>query len=346
MTKGLEIGIMSSHAEASGVNISSRVEGHGTEDASEETSNGGTCTPCFKPVRPRLRSADTAGEGRSSSVEHLVRPALPGRKAHRKTCKEDNRGRWKEGNEEADEEGQNVERVGGKNAGKQKQRKTGRTESLGDGALESQGRGSTESLSSSSSDIQLNSALEVGEGSNNLKRGHSCPKPHCTGCSHTNNTSLTAQSPRPPTQSRSTSLSPQRLSSRTASGDLHRYAFSSSRDLDPFWAEVRTGAATGCSPQSHHTQTHIPSLPSSDLGEEEEDVEDGEEEGSGVMEVMSQTMTPALVPACAPLGERRMSKREKNRMKCLRRRQRRRERWRQSQLQESRQVNDTLNSTE
>ncbi|XP_045890133.1 E3 ubiquitin-protein ligase RNF180 [Micropterus dolomieu] len=140
---------------------------------------------------------------------------------------------------------------------------------------------------------------------------------------------------------------PQRLSSRTAAGDLHRYSFSSSREPDPLWVDVRTGAATGRSSQSHPTQTRIQSLTSSELGEEEEeqeeeeegeeDVEDGEEEGSGVMGVMSQSMTSAAVLPCVPFGERRMSKREKNRIKCLRRRQRRRERWRQSQLQENRQ---------
>ncbi|XP_023249298.1 E3 ubiquitin-protein ligase RNF180 isoform X2 [Seriola lalandi dorsalis] len=306
---------MSSHVGASGVNVSSRVGGRGTEDASEENSNGETYTPCFKAVRPMLRSADPAGEGRSSTVEHLVRPALPGRKAHRKTCSEDNRGRWRDGNEERDEERQYAEHVGGKERGKQRQRKTGRTETCGDGAQESQGRGSTESLSSSNSDIQLNSALEVGEGSNNLQRGHTCPRPHSIGFSRTNTTNLNAQSPRPamrsmssplpqpPIQSRSTPLSPQRLSSRTAAGD--RYPFSSPRELDPFWMEVRTGAATGRPSQSHHTQTRIPSLTSSELGEEEEeeeedeeeeeeeeeDVEDGEEEGSGVME--SSTGNPS-----------------------------------------------------
>ncbi|TMS03475.1 E3 ubiquitin-protein ligase RNF180 [Larimichthys crocea] len=130
---------------------------------------------------------------------------------------------------------------------------------------------------------------------------------------------------------------------------MHSYSFSSSREPDPFWVEVRTGATIGRSSQSHHTQSHIPSLTSSELGaevqeeeveeeeEEEEEVEDGEEGGSGVMEVMSQTVTSAAALPCVPFGERRMSKREKNRIKCLRRRQRRRERWRQSQLQESRQ---------
>lgn len=77
-------------------------------------------------------------------------------------------------------------------------------------------------------------------------------------------------------------------------------------------------------------------------GEEEGDLEDGEELGSGVMGVMGQTVSSALVLPGVPFVDRRMSKREKNRIKYLRRRQRRRERWRQSQLQESRQVNDTI----
>ncbi|XP_037634438.1 uncharacterized protein si:dkey-250l23.4 [Sebastes umbrosus] len=344
---------MSSHLGPSGVNGSSRVGGRGSEDGGEENSDNETYTPCLKAVRPRLRSADPAGEGRSSGVEQLVRPALPGRKAHRKTCSKDNRGRWRDGNQDRDEERQNVEHVGGRERGKQRQRKTERTETRGDGARDRQGTGSTESLSSSNSDIHFNSTLEVGEGSNNLQRGYI--RPPSIGCTRTITTNLNPQSPRPalkstssalpqpPIQTRSTRLSPQRLLSRTTTaGDLHRYPFSSYREPDPFWAEVRTGAAAGRSSQNH--QTHIPSLTSSELGEEEEeeeevedDVEDGEEGGSGVMEVIGQTVTSAAVPPCVPFGERRMSKREKNRIKCLRRRQRRRERWRQSQLQESRQ---------
>ncbi|XP_073321874.1 E3 ubiquitin-protein ligase RNF180 [Pagrus major] len=62
---------MSSHAGASGVNGSSRVGGRGAEDASEDNSNNETYTPCLKALRPRLRCADPAGEGRSSSVEQL-----------------------------------------------------------------------------------------------------------------------------------------------------------------------------------------------------------------------------------------------------------------------------------
>ncbi|XP_031161535.2 uncharacterized protein si:dkey-250l23.4 [Sander lucioperca] len=341
---------MSSHLEPSGVNGSSRVGGRGSEDDREENSNNETYTPFLKTVRPRLRSADPAGEGRSSSVEQLVRPALPGRKAHRKTCIKDNRGRWREGNQDRDEERQNVEHTGSREKGKQRQRKTERTGTHGAGAQDRQGTGSAESLSSSNSDIQLNSPLE---GANNLQRGSTCPRPPSIGCTRNITANLNPQSPQPamrsmssalpqpPIQTRSTTLSPQRLSSRTAAGDLHCNPFSLPRETDPFWMEVRTGTATGRSSQSH--LTHIPSLTNSELGEEEEeeeeeDVDDGEEGGSGVMEVIGQTMTSAVVPPCVPfLPERRMSKREKNRIKCLRRRQRRRERWRQSQLQESRQ---------
>ncbi|KAF3851214.1 hypothetical protein F7725_012986 [Dissostichus mawsoni] len=103
--------------------------------------------------------------------------------------------------------------------------------------------------------------------------------------------------------------------------------------------EVRTAASSGR--LSQIPQTHIAS---SVLGagegeedDEQEGLEDGEEGGSGVVEVTGQAMTSAVVLPYVPFGERRMSKREKNRIKCLRRRQRRRERWRQSQLQESRQ---------
>ncbi|XP_068994622.1 E3 ubiquitin-protein ligase RNF180 [Embiotoca jacksoni] len=333
---------MSSHAGASGLNGSSRAGGSGTEDAGEENSNNETHTPCSKAVRPRLRTADPAGEGRSSSVEQLVRPALPGRKSHRKTCIADTRGRWREGNEDRGEERLSAELLGGKERRKQRHRKTERADTHGDGGQDRQGRGSTESLSSSNSDIQLNGILEVGEKSNNLQRGHTCPRPQGIGCTRNVTPNVNSQSPRPSIRTRSIPLSPRRLSSRPAAGDLHHYSFTSSREPDPFWVEVRTGAATGRSSQSGHTQ--IPSLTFSELGEEEEEneedeenVEDGEEGGSGVMEVMSQTMTSAVLVPCVPVGERRMSKREKNRIKSLRRRQRRREKWRQSQQQESRQ---------
>lgn len=347
---------MSSHVGASGLNGSSRVGVCGTKDADKENDSNETCIPCSKTVRPRPGSANPAEEGRSSGVGQLVRPALPGRKAYKKTCSKDNRGRQIEGIQERDEERQNVDYVEGRNKGKQRRIKTERPETHEDVAQNIQEEGSIESLSSSNSDIQLNSGLEVGEGSNNLSRRHSCPRP---GCSRTSITNLNAQSPRPATrsmssaspqpsiQTRSTPLSPQRLSSRSAAEDSN--SFSSPRQPDPFWVKVRTEAAARRSSQSHHTQTHIPTLTNSELGDEEEeeeedqDVEDGGGGGNGVLEVMSQTMTLAVVPPCSPFGERRMSKREKNRIRCLRRRQRRRERWRQSQ-QESRQVNETLAS--
>ncbi|XP_034452041.1 uncharacterized protein si:dkey-250l23.4 [Hippoglossus hippoglossus] len=317
---------MSCHAGASGVNGSSRVGSQGTEDASEERE---TYTSCLKTVRPCLRSADPAGEGRSSGGEHLMRPALPGRKSHRKTCREDGRGRWREDNQETEEERHRVGHVEGRDRGKQRQRKTERTETHGDG-----GTGSTGSSSSCNS-------VEAREGSHNFQRGHTCLRPLSIACSQTTPFNLNAQSPRPtmragssslpqpPIQSRTTPLSPQ----RRPAGASHRHPLRSSREPDPFWVEVGTGAATGRSSQSRR---------STELGEEEEgeeeeeEVEDGEEEGSGVMDVMSQAVTPAVLPPCVPFGERRMIKREKNRIKCLRRRQRRRERWRQSQL-ESRQ---------
>nr|XP_019958247.1 PREDICTED: uncharacterized protein LOC109639302 [Paralichthys olivaceus] len=319
---------MNCHAGASGVNAKSRVRSQGPEDASEERE-----TSCLRTVRPCLRSADPAGEGRSSGAEHLMRPALPGRKSHKKTCREDGRGRWREDNQETEEERRSVEHVEGKDRGKQRQRKTERTETRGDG-----GTGSTGGSSSCNS-------LEAREGSNSFPRGNTYLRPLSIACSQTIPINLNAQSPRPtargassslpqpPEPSRTTPLSPQ----RRPAGALHRHPLSSSREPDSSWVEVGTVTATGQSSQSRH---------SSELGEEEEgeeeeeeeeeDVEGGDEEGSGVMDVMSQTMTLTVVPPSVPFGERRMIKREKNRIKCLRRRQRRRERWRQSQL-ESRQ---------
>lgn len=338
---------MSSRVGASGVKGSSRVECHGTEDVSEDSSNNKACS---KAVRQRQRSADLAGEGKSSSVEQLVRPALPGQKAHKKTSSKDNEGRWREENQDREEDRLNAEYVEGRERGKLRQRKTERT--AAHGAQDREGRGSTESLSSSNSDFHSNNILDAGEGSI-LQTGQS------NACTLTNSASLNPQSPgpalssmcsappQPPIQRRSTSLSPQRRSSRTA-GELHCYSFRSPREPDPFWVEMRTGEGNVRSSQSHHTQTHIPPLTSSELGEEEEEeeveeeenLEDGDEGGSGVMELMGQTMTSGVVPSYVPLGERKMSKRERNRIKCLRRRQRRRDRWRQNQLQESRQVND------
>ncbi|XP_062236144.1 uncharacterized protein rnf180a [Platichthys flesus] len=316
---------MSCHAGASGVNGSSRVGSQGTEEASEERE---TYTSCLKTVRPSLRSADPAGEGRLRDGEHLMRPALPGRKSHRKTCREEGRGRRRADNQETEEERHRVGHVGGRDRGKQRQRKTERTETHGD-----RGTGSTGSSSSCNS-------LEAGEGSHNFQRGHACLRPLSIACSQTTPINLNAQSPRPTMRAGSSSLPQPPIQSRTTplspeghpAGASHRHPLSSSREPDPFWVGVRTGPATGRSSQSRHSTE----LGEEEEGEEEEESEDGEEEGSGVLDVMSQAVTPAVVPPCVPFGEWRMIKREKNRIKCLRRRQRRRERWRQSQL-ESRQ---------
>ncbi|XP_047446739.1 uncharacterized protein rnf180a isoform X2 [Mugil cephalus] len=327
---------MSSHVGASGGNGSSRVGHSETEDAREENSNNETHLLCFKTVRPRLRSADPAGERGSSSVEQLVRPPLSGRKALRKTCHEDNRGRWREGNQDRGEERVSADHSGARERGKQRQRKMERADTREDGAQDTHGRGSSESLSSSNSDIHLNSILEAGEGSNGSQRGHTGFRPQGIGCTRTSSSSPNSQSPWPAVQTRTIPLSPHRLSSRPTAADLHRYTFSPSREPDPFWVEVRT--------QSRRGSTHVPLLTFSEVREEEEEEEedeengeDGEEGGSGVMEVMGQTLTSAVVPPFVSLEERRMSKRQKNRIKSLRRRQRRREKWRQSQQHESRQ---------
>lgn len=336
---------MSSRVGAAGVNGSSKVGGRGSEDASEDDGNKEVCYSGLRPVRPRPRSADAAGEERPSGVEHLVRPALPGRKAHRKTCMRDSRTRWREGNLDREEERMS-ELVVSRERGKQRLRKTEVYE-------ERQGRGNAEGSSSSNSDIQLSSTWETGEDSN-LHRGQTCLHRVQTFTSNLNPHSswpvMRSVPPallQPQSESRASPLSSQRLSSRAAGGEQH--LLRSSREPDPFWADVRREAGTSRSSHSHHSQAH-----GSELGEEEEQeegdeeaeeegdevVEDGEEGGSGVMEVMSRSVTSATLPLVA-FGERRLSKREKNRLKCLKRRQRRRERWRQSQLQESRQVSDS-----
>ncbi|KAM4577094.1 uncharacterized protein rnf180a [Odontesthes bonariensis] len=328
---------MSSYVRTSVVSGSSRVGGGGNGDAGEENRNSESHNLCSKAVRPRLRSSDPAREGRSSNVEQLVRPALPGRKSHRKTFTEGRR--WREGNQERDEERPRAEHWGSREREKQRQRETKSTETHGDGTHDGQGRRSTESSPSSNSDIQLNSILETGEGSNNSQRRNTYPRPQGIGFTQNITSNSNSQSPRPAIQTRSTALPPQRLSSRAAAGDLHSH---SSREADPFWIEMRTGEASGQLSQSQYQyQTHISPLTLSEPEEEDEEeegnTEDEEEEGSGVMEVMSQAITVPVVPSCIPFGERRMSKREKNRIKSLRRRQRRREKWRQSQQQESRQ---------
>lgn len=327
---------MSSQAGASVANGSS------IADAGEEDRNHETRTVCSKSLRSR-KSANPSGEGRSGNVEQLVRPPLPGRKAHRKTCTEDNRGRWREGNQERGEERLRTEPLESKERGRQRQRRMERAETHDDRAQGRQGRGSTDSLSSSNSDIQLSSIMEAGERSNN--RGHTCPKPQGIGFTWTTTPNFNSQSPWPAVPTRATPLSPRRLPSRPVAGNSFH-----SRDPDPFWAEVRAGAACEQLSQNQQSQTHIPpttiSEPEEEDDEDEETVEDNEEEGGGVMEVRSQAMTSGVLIPSVPFGDMRMGKREKNRIKSMRRRQRRREKWRQTQQQDNRQVSQcSLNFT-
>lgn len=354
-----KVRVMSSHVGAAGVYSSSRVGGHGNGDAGEEnTSSEAACMPdalCLEESR-WLRNADPTGEGRSAIMEELLRPPLPGRKAHRKTQSEDNRERDRpsvsERNQDGDEE--SVESVGARQNGRervrQSHRKTEGSETHGDSTGDRQGRSGTESLSSSNSDFHQNSTME--EGSDNLHRGLQRLRPHSFGYSVSSSTSTNVCPTRRAMRSVSptplrTRPSPQRLSPRRAAGELHRCLPHSSRDQDPFWVEVRSRAEMGQSSQSHQTEIHTPSPTSSELGEEEEeegleeqeeegedDIEEGEARGSNVVEVMTATLTP-LMASSATFAERSMSKREKKRIKCLRRRQRRKERWRQSQLQVS-----------
>lgn len=321
---------MSSHVGASSANGSNRVGGSEAEEAGEETTTNETHTP--EVERSRQRSVDPAGEGRSSNM--LVRPALSGRKAHRKTCSEDNKGSGREQKQDWDEERLRAEDLGVRERGEQRERRmTERDETSKDEAPHRQRR---ESSSSNNFDLQFNNNIsEAGEASNNLQRGHTWSRPQSIGCNWSITSNLNSLSPRPAAHARSIPQPPQTPSSRPAAGDLHLHSLSSLREPDPFWLEVRTRSATGRA------------FTFSELGGDEEDegdeenVEDGGEGGSGVMRVASQSVTSAVAQPCVSFGERRMSKREKNRIKTLRRRQRRREKWRQSQQQESRQVNDT-----
>lgn len=322
---------MSSHVGASSVNVSNRVGCSEAEDAGEETSTNETHTP--KVERSRQRSVNPAGEGRSSNV--LVRPALSGGKARKKTCSEDNKGSWREQNQDRGEETITAGDLEGRERGKSMERRMAeRDETHGDEAQYRQRRESTGSLSSNNSDHQLNNILELGEGSGNLQRGHTCSRLQSTGCNWTFTSSSNALSRRPAAHTRSIPRSPQRPLSRPAAGDLHLYALSSFREPDPFWVEVRPGSAPGRSLTFYELRGE-----GEDEGDEE-NVEDGDEGGSGVVRVMSQSVTSAVAQPCVPC-ERRMSKRERNRIKSLRRRQRRREKWRQNQQQESRQVTGT-----
>ncbi|XP_056889825.1 uncharacterized protein rnf180a isoform X1 [Takifugu flavidus] len=323
---------MSSCVGASGVPGSSRAGDHVCEDTGEELNNINiTC----RAGRQRLGDAGPGGEGRSGGLEQLARPPLPGRKAHRKT----HQGRWREGIQEREL----AEHVVDNERRRGLQRWTERTEAHAESSPFRQGREVIETLSGSNSDVLSNEVSEAAEGSS-FQMGKSD--------TITSTVCLNAPSPRSPAgamcsaplhpsiQTRSASLS-----SRTSAEEPHHYPCTSSREPDPFWVVVRTGAGAGTSSQNQHTRTPIPSVSGSEQGEEEgeqeeeeeEEGEDGDGGGGGVMEVTSQGVTSVAVRPHAPAAERRMSKREKKRVKYLRRRQRRREVWRQGQLQESQQ---------
>lgn len=325
---------MSSHVGASGVSGSGRAGDHVCEDTSEEINDNSAAYTTCRAAGQRLRDTGPAGEERSSSLEQLVRPPLPGRKAHRKT----HRGRWREGIREREEAEHGAE----KERRRGRQRCTPRIETNAEGSPFRQGQDGVETFSGSNSDIQSSEVLEAGEGSN-FRMGQSK--------ANTSTLSLNAESSQPPVSARcSAPLHPSiqnrsaSLSSRTSAEELHHHPCASSWESDPFWAAVGTGARAGTSSQNQHPQTPLPSASSSEQdeeGEEEEEKREGEDDdvaGGGVMEVTGQSMTSVAARPCAPLGERRMIKREKNRMKYLRRRQRRRETWR-GQLQETQQVN-------
>lgn len=309
---------------------SSRTEDSGTEDDAEENMSNETNPLSMKAVRPRLRSADLAGEGRSSNVEQLVRPALLGRKALRKTCMEDNRDRWAEGNRDTDEERPKSEHPGRRE--RVKQRKMETAESQEDGARGVQGIGSSGGLFFS--DIQKNSILEVEELSNDSQRRNVCPRPKGFSFIQTVTSNLNSHPPRP-------ALPSPRFLSRPVTGDSNHHSWNSYRNPDPFWAEVRTGAASGRTQQNNASPTQASAVTQSeseDEDEEEDNAEGDEEEGSGVVEVTGQSLTSQEALPCVHTEERRVMKRERGRIKGLRRRQRRRERWRQRQQQQSRQV--------
>ncbi|XP_077416405.1 uncharacterized protein rnf180a [Vanacampus margaritifer] len=151
--------------------------------------------------------------------------------------------------------------------------------------------GSTESLSSSGSD-----GAESAEGSNTMPSRSSI----------VNKTSL--QHPQAAVRRSSRSLTSIGTGSPIFSGPPSR---------DPLQVEDQVRTAAGLSR----------TLPNEGEESQLDEKEEGEEGGSGVMDVTG--------PSWAGRPERRMSKRERKRVKCVRRRQRRKERWRQSQMQGS-----------
>lgn len=312
---------------ASVVSGSSRTEGGGNENTAEGDGSTETNPLCTKAVRPLLRSEDVAGEGRLSDVEQLVRPALLRRQALRQTCAEDSRGSWNEGNPGSDGERPRPEDSASKERGKQKKTKP----------AESQEDGGSGILFISK--IQQTNILESQELSDDSQRRPMCPRPQGFGFIQTITSNLNSQ----PTQ---LSLPSQWVSSRPVTGDSNHHSLNSSRNPDPFRAEVRTGAASGQSSQNNLSQTLVSAVPQSESVDEEDgeevNAEGEEEEGSGLVEVTGQSLTSTEALPCVPVVERRRTKRERSRIKSLRRRQRRRERWRQSQQQESRQVNHVV----
>ncbi|XP_034026427.1 E3 ubiquitin-protein ligase RNF180 [Thalassophryne amazonica] len=310
--------------------VSRTVGGDENEDVGRENSNSNMECETWE------MSGAPAGEGRSSRVERLVRPPLPGRKALKKTgskdAKDRKRGCGKEGQRQRM---QCAEDKGGRSHRNHPKRAD--TEECG--AWDREGRYGLEHLSSSNSDSQLN-IKENARKVNNL-----------AGCSQTSTACMNPTTLQPGRRSASPDFPPHRSSAlslqelpRTSAGELHHHPPSPSTESDPFWMEVRNGS--GWFSQNHHTQTYVSDLPNSEAGEEEQQEEEEQEGGENgsrgvVEEMLSQTLNHTVVLPLTCFGERTMSKQEKNRLKCLRRRQRRKERWRQNQHQES-----TQSSTE
>uniref|UniRef100_A0A3Q2E2K3 E3 ubiquitin-protein ligase RNF180 n=2 Tax=Cyprinodon TaxID=28741 RepID=A0A3Q2E2K3_CYPVA len=307
---------MSAHMGTSVIGGTTTNKGNRNEDPSEGHGSNEIHNRWMKEMRPLLRAADHLTE------EHLVTPALPLRKAHRKTCPEEKQGRRGERNQERKEE----RHIRGKERGQDHPRRMKKL--CADQAQDATRKGTFESFSTN---MQLNSILKTEESSNNLESKHTCSKSQTVGFTQTETSDLHFQCGRP--------------------GDLRRFAplssrASSSRDSDSFLAEVKRGAGSERTLQGYSSQTHISD--SENEGDEdgnEDTIEEGEEEGSGVVEVTGRGMYSTESPPCIPSEERRISKREKSRIKSLRRRQRRRERWKQSQQQESSQSSQATPST-
>lgn len=286
----------------------SKKRGNGNEDPSGGNSSNEGHSQWMKTTRPWLSGADQAGE-------HVAKPALSGRKAHRKTCTEDKQGRREERNQERDEE----RHFRGKDRGQEMPRWM---ETLCADQVQDGSRGGTSESFSSNSDMQLNSILEGEEPSNHSKSQHKSSRSKSIKSTQTTTTNFNSPSGQPFAHSRFTHPSSQ---------------VPFPRDSDPLWTERRIEAGSGRSSQNHQTNNS-----ESEYEEEEAKNKDNIEEGSGVVEVMGQPMNSTESPLCVPSGERRMRKREKGRIESLRRRQRRRERWRLSQQHESTQVNPSV----